>query len=69
MRANAKNQTNGLHKEMHALKNAAVTLVGKVKKTSQERSHEAINTVVKHPYKTLGIACGIGLIVGMLLKK
>jgi ElaB/YqjD/DUF883 family membrane-anchored ribosome-binding protein len=64
-----KTETEDLHEEIDALKDAVTALAGKVKKTSKQRGNEVLDEAMAHPAKALGIAFGVGLLLGLILKK
>jgi ElaB/YqjD/DUF883 family membrane-anchored ribosome-binding protein len=58
-----------IHDEVDALKGAVVSIADKVRTTSRERSDEVLDQAKKHPVKAMGIAAGVGLILGLLIRK
>lgn len=69
MSRRARSVSDSIHDEMNALKGAVVSIADKVKTTSRERSDEVLDQAKKHPIKAMGIAAGVGLILGLLIKK
>lgn len=66
---NSHRVSNALQHDLHAVKGAVVSLAGTVKKQSQRQSNNAIAQAKKHPAVALGIAAGVGLLLGLFLRK
>ncbi len=57
------------HDDVNNLKNTVYSIADKIKVESRERGNEVLDQTRAHPVKTMAIAMGVGLILGMLLKK
>ncbi len=74
-RTKAANQDLGkeLHNEWEAITKSVKKIAGRVKKGSMHNGGDMLRhtkkTMESNPLKTLGVACGIGVILGILLKK
>lgn len=68
-RAAHKKESLDVHEEIDALKDAVSSLAHKVKKSSQQCGHDVLDQAMEHPAKTLGIAFGVGLLIGLFIKK
>lgn len=62
-----------LHNEWDAITKSMKRMAGRVKKGSMHNGGDMLRhtkeKMESNPLKTLGVVCGIGVILGMLLKK
>lgn len=62
-----------IQSEIEALVQSVRELATHIRKTSQQQGCEVVERAVDHakaqPLKALGIACGIGVIMGFILKR
>jgi ElaB/YqjD/DUF883 family membrane-anchored ribosome-binding protein len=64
--------TDMIHRGVDAAKdgvNAAGNLASRTKQRVKEGAHAVDGAVHAHPYATLAIGAGVGLLVGMLLRR
>ena len=59
----------GMKKDMESIGKKFDNLKRVAKAKSTESANEVIKKAKQHPVKALGIACGVGLILGWLIKR
>lgn len=66
---NSHRVSNGIQRDFNVVKGAVVSMADRLKKESKKQSHNVVEKAKKHPAACLGIAAGVGLVLGLLLKK
>lgn len=66
---NSHRVANGIQRDINVVRGAVVSMADRVKKESKKQGHNVVEKAKKHPAACLGIAAGVGLLVGLLLKK
>ncbi len=69
MARRARSISENLYDEVDAIKGAVISMADRVKTSSRDCGHEMLDHTKKHPVKALGIAMGVGLLLGLLIKK